>query len=127
MMPDANDLLKHISKGDNEAFKTLFDMFFPKVKVFLVKFLKDDKAAEDISQDILDLMSLWIVLWITLMPVSDLISDGLQVCYMTTAMQKVPDWKSRIETIGVVVMDGPVSAMCSGTAMQEALYVRIRG
>ena len=52
MMPDANDLLKHISKGDNEAFKTLFDMFFPKVKVFLVKFLKDDKAAEDISQNI---------------------------------------------------------------------------
>ena len=45
-------LLGRIAAGDNEAFKTLFEMFFPKVKVFLVKFLKDEVAAEDISQDI---------------------------------------------------------------------------
>ncbi len=45
-------LLTRIASGDNEAFKTLFEMFFPKVKVFLVKFLKDEVAAEDISQDI---------------------------------------------------------------------------
>lgn len=47
-----NILLTRIASGDNEAFKTLFEMFFPKVKVFLVKFLKDEVAAEDISQDI---------------------------------------------------------------------------
>ena len=44
--------MQDIASGDNEAFKTLFNIFFPKVKVFLVKFLKDDKAAEDIAQDI---------------------------------------------------------------------------
>ncbi len=49
---DGVNILKNIALGDSEAFKTLFDMFFPKVKVFLVKFLKDDKAAEDIAQDI---------------------------------------------------------------------------
>jgi len=47
-----NILLTKIANGDSEAFKTLFEMFFPKVKVFLVKFLKDEVAAEDISQDI---------------------------------------------------------------------------
>lgn len=49
---DAKNILRDIAAGDSEAFKTLFEMFFPKVKVFLVKFLKDDKAAEDIAQDI---------------------------------------------------------------------------
>jgi RNA polymerase sigma-70 factor (ECF subfamily) len=49
---DTKNILCDIATGDNEAFKALFNMFFPKVKVFLVKFLKDDKAAEDIAQDI---------------------------------------------------------------------------
>lgn len=52
MTTESKTLLENIAAGDNEAFKTLFDVFFPKVKVFLVKFLKDDKAAEDIAQDI---------------------------------------------------------------------------
>lgn len=45
-------LLGRIAAGDNEAFKTLFEVFYPKVKVFLVKFLKEETVAEDISQDI---------------------------------------------------------------------------
>ena len=45
-------LLGRIATGNNEAFKALFGIFYPKVKVFLVKFLKDEVAAEDISQDI---------------------------------------------------------------------------
>lgn len=52
MEADTRNILQDIASGDNEAFKTLFNIFFPKVKVFLVKFLKDDKTAEDISQDI---------------------------------------------------------------------------
>jgi RNA polymerase sigma-70 factor (ECF subfamily) len=52
MQVDTRNILHEIASGDNEAFKTLFEIFFPKVKVFLVKFLKDDKAAEDIAQDI---------------------------------------------------------------------------
>lgn len=52
MEADTRNILQDIASGDNEAFKTLFNIFFPKVKVFLVKFLKDDKAAEDIAQDI---------------------------------------------------------------------------
>ena len=57
MTADSRNLLENIAQGDNEAFKTLFEMFYPKVKVFLVKFLKDDKAAEDIAQDIF--VKLW--------------------------------------------------------------------
>ena len=57
MTTDSRNLLENIAQGDNEAFKTLFEMFYPKVKVFLVKFLKDDKAAEDIAQDIF--VKLW--------------------------------------------------------------------
>lgn len=52
MCRDASALLKDIAAGDRDAFRILFDMFFPKVKVFLVKFIKDEKAAEDLAQDI---------------------------------------------------------------------------
>ena len=52
MTMGTNILLNRIAGGDNEAYRTLFEMFFPKVKVFLMKFLKDDVAAEDIAQDI---------------------------------------------------------------------------
>lgn len=52
MTLETNILLSRIAAGDNEAFKTLFEMFYPKVKIFLVKFLKDENAAEDIAQDI---------------------------------------------------------------------------
>lgn len=52
MTLETNILLSRIAAGDNEAFKTLFEMFYPKVKIFLVKFLKDENIAEDISQDI---------------------------------------------------------------------------
>lgn len=54
---DAKNILSDIAAGDTEAFKTLFEMFYPKVKVFLVKLLKDDKASEDIAQDIF--VKLW--------------------------------------------------------------------
>ena len=54
---DAKNILCDIAAGDTEAFKTLFEMFYPKVKVFLVKILKDDKASEDIAQDIF--VKLW--------------------------------------------------------------------
>ena len=54
---DAKNILCDIAAGDTEAFKTLFEMFYPKVKVFLVKLLKDDKASEDIAQDIF--VKLW--------------------------------------------------------------------
>ena len=52
MTLETNILLSRIAAGDNEAFKTLFEMSYPKVKIFLVKFLKDENTAEDISQDI---------------------------------------------------------------------------
>lgn len=54
---DSKNILCDIAAGDTEAFKTLFEMFYPKVKVFLVKLLKDDKASEDIAQDIF--VKLW--------------------------------------------------------------------
>ena len=54
---DAKNILCDIAAGDTEAFKTLFEMFYPKVKVFLVKLLKDNKASEDIAQDIF--VKLW--------------------------------------------------------------------
>ena len=49
---DDYDQYEQELEGYKGREKTLSDMFFPKVKVFLVKFLKDDKAGEDIAQDI---------------------------------------------------------------------------
>ena len=50
-------LLTLISEGDREAFKMLFEEFYPKTKVFLENLIKDEMASEDIAQDIF--MKLW--------------------------------------------------------------------
>ena len=45
-------MLESIAAGDTEAFATLFRRWYPKVKVFLVRFINDEKIAEDLAQDI---------------------------------------------------------------------------
>lgn len=52
MADDSRILLESIAAGDTEAFATLFRRWYPKVKVFLVRFINDEKIAEDLAQDI---------------------------------------------------------------------------
>jgi RNA polymerase sigma-70 factor (ECF subfamily) len=52
MFENEKECLKQVSTGDREAYKRLFDYYYPKVNVFLVKLLHDTDVSEDISQDI---------------------------------------------------------------------------
>ncbi|MDR2950469.1 MAG: RNA polymerase sigma-70 factor [Prevotella sp.] len=46
------ELIELISDGDRNAFRSVFLSYFPKVKYFIVHLIKEEAAAEDISQDI---------------------------------------------------------------------------
>lgn len=49
---DETQCLKAMLRGDKKAFETLFLTYFPKVKLFIAKFLQDNNEAEDLAQDI---------------------------------------------------------------------------
>ena len=101
MTQDATNLLQSIASGDNEAFKTLFDMFFPKVKVFLVKFLKDDKAAEDIAQDI------FVKIWSLGPSLPEIKSFNTYIYRMTknAAINYLRDKKFSVEISDLMILD----------------------
>ena len=101
MTKDATNLLQSIASGDNEAFKTLFDMFFPKVKVFLVKFLKDDKAAEDIAQDI------FVKIWSLGPSLPEIKSFNTYIYRMTknAAINYLRDKKFSVEISDLMILD----------------------
>jgi len=44
--------LEALSRGDLQAFDSLFREYFPKMKKFLLGFLKNEAEAEDLSQDV---------------------------------------------------------------------------
>ncbi|MGM9738090.1 MAG: RNA polymerase sigma-70 factor [Candidatus Cryptobacteroides sp.] len=46
------ELKERIAAGDLDAFRELFETYFPKVREFIAAFIKDSKSAEDLSQDI---------------------------------------------------------------------------
>ncbi|GHT70864.1 DNA-directed RNA polymerase sigma-70 factor [Bacteroidia bacterium] len=54
---EKQDLLKAISLGDRNVFRTVFLNYFPKVKGFIVHLIKDEAIAEDLSQEIF--INLW--------------------------------------------------------------------
>lgn len=47
-----NELIINLSRGDHDAFRVLFDNYFPRVRFFIWGLVKDDGTAEDLSQDI---------------------------------------------------------------------------
>ena len=101
MTADSRNLLENIAQGDNEAFKTLFEVFFPKVKVFLVKFLKDEVAAEDISQDI------FVKIWTFREALPDIRSFNAYIYRMTknAAMNHIRGCKSQIDISKMSILD----------------------
>ncbi len=52
------ELLISIASGNQNAFRSIFLHYFPKVKQFIAHLLKDEMLAEDLSQDIF--AKLWI-------------------------------------------------------------------
>lgn len=49
--------LEALSCGDQQAFDALFREYFPKMKKFILGFLKNEAEAEDLSQDVF--MKIW--------------------------------------------------------------------
>ena len=101
MTMGTNILLTRIANGDNEAFRTLFEMFFPKVKVFLVKFLKDEVVAEDISQDI------FVKIWTHRDVLPDIRSFNTYIYRMTrnAALNHIRGSRKQIDISGMSILD----------------------
>ncbi len=53
------DYLKMIAEGDKEAFRVIFDKYYPKVLAFLQSFLQSYDDAEDVAQGVF--VRLWFV------------------------------------------------------------------
>lgn len=105
---DSKNILCDIASGDTEAFKTLFEMFYPKVKVFLVKLLKDDKASEDIAQDI------FVKLWSMGPSLPEISSFNAYLYRMTknAALNYLRDRKPSVDISELLIM-------CDGDIEQE--------
>lgn len=54
---ERKNLIEALSSGDDNAFRTIFLNYFPKVKGFIGHLLKNEIIAEDLSQEIF--VSLW--------------------------------------------------------------------
>lgn len=53
MTPETESLyLKRFSHGDHDAFRALFDVYFPKVRLFILRTVKAEDMAEELAQDI---------------------------------------------------------------------------
>lgn len=46
------DYIKRLALGDRSAFDALFLLYYPKVKVFIIGFVKDQDDASDLAQDV---------------------------------------------------------------------------
>ena len=49
--------IEAVSRGDEQAFESLFLHYFPRIKGFISGILQNEEEAEDISQDIF--VSMW--------------------------------------------------------------------
>lgn len=101
MILENEKLLGRIAAGDNEAFKTLFGFFYPKVKGFLVKFLKDEVVAEDISQDI------FVKIWSYRETLPDIRSFNTYIYRMTrnAALNHIRGGHRQIDISGISILD----------------------
>ena len=52
MLPDEKKLLQRMAEDDQSAFRTLFDYYYPRVRVFLSTLLLRQDEAEDLAQNV---------------------------------------------------------------------------
>lgn len=74
------DYLKMIAEGDKEAFRVIFDKYYPKVLAFLQSFLQSYDDAEDVAQ------SVFVRLWFVRHTLVDVTRISAYLFRMTTNM-----------------------------------------
>lgn len=74
------DYLKMIAEGDKEAFRVIFDKYYPKVLAFLQSFLQSYDDAEDVAQ------SVFVRLWFVRHALVDVTRISAYLFRMTTNM-----------------------------------------
>lgn len=101
MENDVRILLECIASGDGEAYRLLFRRWYPKVKVFLARFLGDDNVAEDLAQDI------FVRIWTFGPALTEIRDFDSYIFKMTrnTALNYVRDRKIGQEITSVTIMD----------------------
>lgn len=46
------NLIRQLSEGDQTAFRTLFETYYPRVRTFIACIVKEESTAEDIAQEL---------------------------------------------------------------------------
>lgn len=60
MTPETESLyLKKFSQGSHDAFRALFDGYFPRVRLFILRMVKIEDVAEELAQDV------FVKVWLT--------------------------------------------------------------
>ena len=57
-MINEDEYIRRLASGDHEAFRYVFMKYFPKTKYFIVRLVKSEAIAEELSQDIFE--KIWI-------------------------------------------------------------------
>ena len=101
MVDDSRILLESIAAGDTKAFALLFRRWYPKVKVFLVRFINDDKIAEDLAQDI------FVRIWTFGPALNEIRNFDTYLCRMTknAALNYLRDRKLCLNVMDLSLMD----------------------
>ena len=52
MLEKEKIILKKVSEGDEDAFREIFEYYYPKTRVFLEQFISNVEEAQDLAQNI---------------------------------------------------------------------------
>ncbi len=112
------DYLKMIAEGDKEAFRVIFDKYYPKVLAFLQSFLQSYDDAEDVAQ------SVFVRLWFVRHTLVDVKRISAFLFRMTTNM--AINWsKSRKTHIDLAFGDLPYQPMTEENLDANLRFARI--
>lgn len=112
------DYLKMIAEGDKEAFRVIFDKYYPKVLAFLQSFLQSYDDAEDVAQ------SVFVRLWFVRHTLVDVTRISAYLFRMTTNM--AINWsKSRKTHLDLAYGDLPYQPLTEENLDADLRFARI--
>lgn len=112
------DYLKMIAEGDKEAFRVIFDKYYPKVLAFLQSFLQSYDDAEDVAQ------SVFVRLWFVRHTLVDVTRISAYLFRMTTNM--AINWsKSRKTHLDLAYGDLPYQPLTEENLDTDLRFARI--
>lgn len=112
------DYLKMIAEGDRNAFRVIFDKYYPKVLGLLLSLLQSRDDAEDVAQ------SVFVKLWLVRLTLVDVTSLNAYLFRMTTNM--AINWsKSQKKHVDIASVDFPCQPMAEESVDADISYAKM--